>query len=296
MVDRAATRRIGFEPRADVLLERSDQSARIWIEFEISRADPVANHAKFATARFLEGTRGSESFVSMTSRHISPGRAALAAGTVMLMRGAGIPAFQVSLLPAFDGETIKRLNALSRGELMQAVDFDIAAEIDRVLEVTSGQDVENGYRIHKVDNHFAVNINARQWNIEISDPSVARIWGVRHVQYFVLDPETDTFAPSKFCAFVPAPASESAATFSSAMNRPLGMKMAIYGALAGTDSRFDGQVARVHLQRRLGYRLISLDTAPVSVRAAFDRWHQAVAEAVPARHPVSVLIPPGTSV
>ena len=33
---------------ADVLLERVDGSRRLWVEFEVSRADPVANHAKFA--------------------------------------------------------------------------------------------------------------------------------------------------------------------------------------------------------------------------------------------------------
>jgi hypothetical protein len=29
-------------------------SRRLWIEFEISRADPVANHAKFATAQLFQ--------------------------------------------------------------------------------------------------------------------------------------------------------------------------------------------------------------------------------------------------
>ena len=40
---------LGYAPRADVLLTRVDDNRRLWIEFEISRADPVANHAKFAT-------------------------------------------------------------------------------------------------------------------------------------------------------------------------------------------------------------------------------------------------------
>lgn len=47
-------RQLGFAPRADVLLARTDGSQRIWIEFEISRADPVANHAKFAAAHLFE--------------------------------------------------------------------------------------------------------------------------------------------------------------------------------------------------------------------------------------------------
>ena len=32
---------LGYAPRADVLLERRDGSRRLWIEFEVSRADPV---------------------------------------------------------------------------------------------------------------------------------------------------------------------------------------------------------------------------------------------------------------
>lgn len=47
---------LGYSPRADVCLENEDTSRRLWIEFEISRADLVANHAKFATAH-LCGSR-----------------------------------------------------------------------------------------------------------------------------------------------------------------------------------------------------------------------------------------------
>ena len=35
----------GYSSRAAVLLTKNDGSRRLWIEFEISRADPVANHA-----------------------------------------------------------------------------------------------------------------------------------------------------------------------------------------------------------------------------------------------------------
>lgn len=41
----ALERTLGFAPRADVLLTRDDGSGQWWIEFEVSRADPVANHA-----------------------------------------------------------------------------------------------------------------------------------------------------------------------------------------------------------------------------------------------------------
>ena len=60
-------RMLGFAPRADVLLSRADGSTRLWIEFEISRADPVANHAKFATAHLFEPRTSGDTFVSMVS-------------------------------------------------------------------------------------------------------------------------------------------------------------------------------------------------------------------------------------
>jgi hypothetical protein len=62
----------------------------------------VANHAKFATARLLEGTSANEIFVSMVSRHVVTGRAALAAGTALAMRAMGVPAFQVGPRPHLD--------------------------------------------------------------------------------------------------------------------------------------------------------------------------------------------------
>src|SRR5437879_7456209 len=63
-IDAAA--RLGFAPRADVMLEQPATSRRVWVEFEVSRADPVANHAKFGTSRFLEGDgRDGDAFVSM---------------------------------------------------------------------------------------------------------------------------------------------------------------------------------------------------------------------------------------
>jgi hypothetical protein len=52
---------LGYDPRVDVLLERQDGSRRLWIEFEISRADPVANHAKFATAHLFKPQQETDS-------------------------------------------------------------------------------------------------------------------------------------------------------------------------------------------------------------------------------------------
>src|SRR5690349_4299212 len=67
-------RLLGYAPRADVILERSDGSRRLWIEFEVSRADPVANHAKFATAHLFSQQLPADVFVSMVSAHVAKGR------------------------------------------------------------------------------------------------------------------------------------------------------------------------------------------------------------------------------
>ena len=77
---------LGYAPHADVLLERHDGTRRLWIEFEVSRADPVANHAKFATAHLFQPQLKTDSFVAMVSSHVARGRRNLAANTVSLMR------------------------------------------------------------------------------------------------------------------------------------------------------------------------------------------------------------------
>ena len=202
LVDEAASRRLGFRPRADVLLEHGSSGRRVWVEFEVSRADPVANHAKFATSRFFEDLPPGDSFVSMTSRHIEPGRAALAAGTAAMMRALGIPAFQVMLLPQFDGPAVKHLNSLPRPRLDEMA-LPVGEEVARVLEVTDASTLSDGHCIHKADNPWTVSMNVRRWNLEMAQPDRAALWGRRPVQYFAFDPATSQFAPSKFCAFIP---------------------------------------------------------------------------------------------
>jgi hypothetical protein len=293
LVDAAAARRLGFEPRADVLLEKSDESKRIWVEFEISRADPVANHAKFATARFFEASVQREAFVSMSSRHIVRGRAALAAGAAMMMRSLGFPAFQVDLLPSLDARAIKRLNAVPRAELSRVAGLDVAPEIERVLAVTDAAIIDGWHRIHKADNHFTVSVNVRRWNHEMTEPSIRARWGRRAVQYYVFDPPTQLFAPAKFCAFVPSPLSkEPAMPFLLVREPPGAMTMDLYASLGEGDPRFDGHVARTHLASRLGYRAMALSSAPVQVATAFEQWHAEWADAVTTRRPTTILFPP----
>jgi hypothetical protein len=293
LVDKAATRRLGFEPRADLLMERADRSTRIWIEFEISRADPVANHAKFATARFLEGGPGQEVFVSMVSRHVVTGRAALAAGTALAMRGMGIPAFQVDLLPELDGAAVKRLNAKHLDLLWSDHALNVQREVRRVLEVGQADVTSNGHRIHKADNVWTVGVNVRQWNREVAETAGAARWGRRPVQYFAFDPASGQFAPTKFCAFVPAPEASGPVPLHQAMlARQAWMSMDLYAALGEGDARFDGNIARRHLEERLGYQPLPIEDLTPDLALAFQTWHAHFRGMTPLRGSATVLLPP----
>ena len=44
---------LGYAPQADAMLQEVATGRRVWVELEVSRADPVANHAKFATAHLV---------------------------------------------------------------------------------------------------------------------------------------------------------------------------------------------------------------------------------------------------
>jgi hypothetical protein len=54
---------LGYSSRVDVLLEREQDSKKLWIEFEVSRADPVANHAKFATSHLFKPQHPNDAFI-----------------------------------------------------------------------------------------------------------------------------------------------------------------------------------------------------------------------------------------
>lgn len=145
-------RLLGYGPRVDVLLEREDGSQRLWVEFEISRADPVANHAKFATAHLFQPQVQGDAFISMISPHVRSGRRNLAANTVLVMRHLGMNAFQTVLLPTHSGSMVKRLNHL-RLESLHLEPIDIEAEVVRALTVT--QPVLEGV---EGNIHFAANV------------------------------------------------------------------------------------------------------------------------------------------
>jgi hypothetical protein len=134
---------LGYDPRADVVLTDTATGARVWVEFEVSRADPVANHAKFATAHLFVSQEPADHFVAMLSPHIDRGRRNLAAATVRLMRRVGMSAFQTTLLPLATPVEVKRLNQLPV-DAIGAETLDVAAEIERALVELHGSGFCNG--------------------------------------------------------------------------------------------------------------------------------------------------------
>jgi len=221
----------GYDPCVDILMEKLDGSQRLWIEFEISRADPVANHAKFATANLFQPQLDTDIFISMISSHVDRGRRNLAANTILVMRHIGMRAFQTVLLPQFMPDKIKHLNHLSMGEL-EGENIDIKGEMQRVLDVSETVVHTLDRSVHFASDLLEAMVNLRKWNEEIQLEHCKKLWGKRTVTYFVFDPLSETFAPSKFCAYV-------AISPSNLMSISTAMRIEFYVTLDGIDSRFD---------------------------------------------------------
>ena len=268
VLDERFERLLGYAPQADVLLASDDGLHRLWIEFEVSRADPVANHAKFATAHLFQPQRPTDTFVSMMSSHVARGRRNLAANTVLLMRRIGMKAFQTVLLPTIEPEQIKRLNSLD-GDLKSLGLLDVNAEIDRALSVARPCVDSEQHKIHFVGEPLDVACNVATWNREMQTESGRQLWARRRVRYFVFDPSTSEFAPSKFCAFLNA--TLGAKTDPETMALP--MTMELYVLLDESEPRFDGNRAQQHLTKKLGMVPVNLDETPVdaALMVAEDR-------------------------
>jgi hypothetical protein len=257
------TRILGYRPSVDLLLESKSTPDRIWIEFEISRADPVANHTKFASAHLIDPLPGTDAFVSLISNDVAIGRANLAAHAVYLLRIAGLRAFQMPLLPTLDAQAIKRLNQGRSG-------FDSLPDpgLPDVIELTRpvGRPTNAGTQIYYATNRLEVLLNLHQWNHEIADPECRAHWGKRNVRYLVADPASGLFAPSKFCAYTRMlPSSVPPESRTPAMTIPA------YAAIEQANGIFDGQKARLRLER-IGFRRLLLTAAPAPLRSIFQKW------------------------
>jgi hypothetical protein len=268
----ALERLLGYSARADVVLEKLDESLRLWIEFEVSRADPVANHAKFATSHLFQPQGPVDRFLAMVSPHVTRGRRNLASNAVALMRQVGMKAYQTVLFPYLTPAEVQRMNHLEPSAL-SAQDLDIDREIERALAVTEPLIAMTDYDIHLVGDILTVMLNLRQWNEDMATEGERRLWGSRQATYFVHDEESGLFAPAKFCAYTAVPTRPP---------RPdpchkgagLGtMTVAIYTDLNDGSHLMDGHRAQRHLSATLGMRTLMRDQAP-EVEAAFSRWRQ----------------------
>jgi hypothetical protein len=269
-------RRLGYDPAADLVL-RAPTGERVIVELEISRADPVANHAKVLLG-YAEGhlRRDRDTFVSMLSPHVQRGRRNLAALFTRHMRTTGHGAFAVSLLPELSAAAVASLNHADDAPLPTP-----ARELRRALAVAAPVAADR-HRLHLAGD--ATDVLASLWRChdELSDDRTLS-WRRRPVANFVHDPASGLFAPAKFCAFVPArgPSGEDV---------PPTMTHAVYATLGERDPRFDGHVAWRHLVGRLAF-----DRRPLEGHAAaeaFGRWREALGARMPTRAPTWLLTPP----
>jgi hypothetical protein len=259
---------LGFSPRVDLLLEHDSLGKRIWIEFEVSRADPAANHLKYTVGHLFSPNLSKDIFLSMVSNHVTRGRANLGATTVMLMRRLGICAFQTPLLPRIPATKIRELNHLTENEL-QSQGINVGEEIQRAVTVTKPAYSVKGDEVYYAGNHFEVSLNARQWNSDMCSSANAALWGKRTVKYFVYDRQSKSIAPCKFCAFLPI-LSDNVARPSSSTRLSSVMTVANYCALDQSALKFDGGNAQLHLRKRLGFDAWDLDR--FAAKEEFKSW------------------------
>jgi hypothetical protein len=241
------------------------------VEFEVSRADPVATHAKFATAHLYAPQAPADHFVSMVSPHIDRGRRNLAAATIRLMRRVGLSAFQTTLLPLATPEQIRQLNHLPP-ECLQTESIDVGEEIDRLLAVITPIGQWGGLAVHLVGDLLDVLLNLRGWNDDIRTSEGQRRWGSRSVTYLVFDPASGLFAPAKFCAY--APVHTALTGGNEAASNSTRMSIAAYADLNDGTHVMDGHRAQRHLTRALALRTPS-ESETSAVTGAFGAWSRA---------------------
>jgi hypothetical protein len=280
---------LGYDPRADVVLKNPTTNVRVWVEFEVSRADPVANHTKFATAHLFLPQSPADHSVAMVSPHIDRGRRNLAAATVRLMRRIGMSAFQTTLLPLTPPNEVKRLNHLSVAALT-AEPINVPAEIERLFAVVTPVGRWGRLDVHLVGDLLDVLMNLRGWNDDLTSPAGQRAWGKRACTYFAYDPVSRLFAPSKFCAYTPVhPAAGGGPEQSTHWYR---MSAAAYADLNDGTHVMDGQRAWRHLVTGLGMRAVT-QASSGRIAKEFAQWLDRQREAITVRGgEPTFLIPP----
>ena len=270
---------LGYAPQADILLLERSTGRRLWVELEISRADPVANHAKFATAHLVAPMPPEDAFISMVSSHVDRGRGNLAAHTVGVLRALGMRAFQTLLLPGCRKDEIKRWNHLDAARLRELAP-DVRPELRRVLAVADTLGRHANSEIHFAANPVEVLFNIHRWNAYLNVPAERDAWGTRRVRYFAHDLAGNLFAPSKFAAFVRLPAIGQPFQHAGVIPSLTGMSLRAYADIDAALPIFDGRRAWTHLRDHLGFELRSLNDLPPQTVTSFWRWVETCRDAI----------------
>lgn len=223
----------------------------------------------------------------MVSSHVTRGRRNLAANTIFLMRRIGMSAFQTPLLPSLPPEEIRRINQLEK-HLIAGLDLDASREIARAMIVSEALATAGRYRVFFVGDLLEVMCNLQYWNRSVLTDDGRKLWGRRRASYFVFDPGTKLFAPSKFCAFRPISSDAPDATQVPTSN----MTMDLYCSLGEQDPRFDGNRAWRHLRDHLGMSLEVIADDP-ALSAHFHKWLREMRDTVETGgKPAMALCPP----
>ena len=263
VISPSESRMLGYQPKADLMLQNRSTHQRVWIELEISRADPAANQMKFGSAHLLNPLPGGDAFVSLISRHITTGRSNLAAHATWLLRANGMRAFQMPLLPELDALTIKRLN---QGEV--SLDQLPTPDLVEILLATEPVGNSEGSGIYRVTNRLEVILNIHQWNKDMAREDNRAAWGRRHVRYFVHDRSSNLFGPSKFAAYTRIPKTPSA-------DEPLpynpAMTVRAYTKIPHDTPIFDGRKAWQKISS-LGFRVTNASECPALIQDHFRAW------------------------
>lgn len=269
---------LGYSARADVVLEKRVGGARLWIEFEVSRADPVANHAKFATSHLFQAQLPRDRFLAMVSPHVTRGRRNLASNTIALMRLVGMKAYQTVLFPHLDPWEVQRLNQLTATAL-ESEGVAVAPEIERAFAVTEPVISMTDHDVLPVGELLGVFLNLRQWNRDMADEGAKRLWGARTVTYFVFDPKSGHFAPSKFCAYAAVPTQTGPSAQGQGHSALGTMTVAFYVSVNDGSHLLDGNKAQRHLTTGLQMRSVKVGEMP-EVDALFEAWRTRHADTI----------------
>jgi hypothetical protein len=263
LIGRDEARVLGYQPKADLLLKKVDSNHRVWIELEVSRADPAANQVKFGSAHLLNPLPATDAFISLVSRHVATGRSNLAAHATWLLRASGLRAFQMVLLPQLDSDIIAQFNQGKR----QIHELPIP-DLGEILRATEAVGSADGSGIYRVTNRLEVTLNIHQWNKDMADEQARAAWGRRRIRYFVYDGSSGLFAPSKFAAYTRIPEE---CTRDEPLPYNPAMTVRAYSKIPQDHSIFDGRIAWQKISS-LGFQVKKASECTTLIQKHFHTW------------------------